>query len=73
MLTDETVVDAGGSLIISSGTLQVADGAGVDLLVNGDMTFSGSFIEDAGQIDVASGATLHGPMVTCGVAEQLIS
>ncbi|MBL0340796.1 MAG: hypothetical protein IPP71_07680 [Bacteroidetes bacterium] len=54
---DQVIVNSGGSLIISSGTFQLADGAGVDLLVNGSMTFSGSFIEDAGQIDVASGGS----------------
>ncbi|MCX6274501.1 MAG: MBG domain-containing protein [Bacteroidetes bacterium] len=57
VVTDQTVVDPGGTLIVSSGTLQVADTAGTDLIVNGAMTFSGSFIEGAGQIDVANAAT----------------
>nr|HMT30220.1 hypothetical protein [Bacteroidia bacterium] len=55
--TDQTVVEAGGTLTVSSGTLQIEDGTGVDLLVNGAMNFSGSFIESAGQIDVASGGS----------------
>ena len=57
VVTDQTVVDPGGTLIVSSGTLQVADTAGPDLIVNGAMTFSGSFIEGAGQIDVTNAAT----------------
>ncbi len=55
--TDQVIVNSGGTLNITNGTFQLADGAGVDLLVNGSMTFSGSFIEDAGQIDVASGGS----------------
>ena len=57
VVTNQTVVDPGGTLIISSGTFQVADTAGTDLIVNGAMTFSGSFLEGTGQIDVANAAT----------------
>jgi YVTN family beta-propeller protein len=55
--TDQTVVNVGGSLVVSSGTLQVSDGPGIDLAVNGSMTFSGSFIEGNGQFEVVSGGT----------------
>lgn len=48
VLTDQTVINTGGTLIVSNGTLQVDDGTGVDLVVNGAMSFSGSFMEGAG-------------------------
>ena len=55
---DQTQVDAGGSLIVSSGTLQVMNHPSTDLFVMGTMTFSGSFIEGDGEIEINTGATL---------------
>ncbi|MEP7170357.1 MAG: LamG-like jellyroll fold domain-containing protein, partial [Bacteroidota bacterium] len=54
---DQVVVAPGGVIHILSGTLQIDDGAGVDLLVNGKLIFAGSFLEGAGTIEVANAAS----------------
>ncbi|MFZ7143941.1 MAG: LamG domain-containing protein, partial [Bacteroidota bacterium] len=58
VIIDQTEVDPGGTLTISSGTLQVDDGPGSpDLRVRGSMTFSASFIEGNGYIEIGSAGT----------------
>ena len=71
---DQTIVDAGGILTISAGTLQIADGAGTDLLVNGTMNFATSFLEGNGLIQVGIGGVFNwsnGNMRGSGTTEFL--
>ncbi len=55
---DQTVVEAGGSLVLS-GILNVADGAGEDLIINGIWNWNSGTVSGPGTIDISSGGVLN--------------
>ncbi|PZV79741.1 hypothetical protein CLV31_11357, partial [Algoriphagus aquaeductus] len=54
---DQVVVESGGTLILNS-TLNLNDGAGIDLLVQGNMNWSSGTLGGPGVLEIASGGTL---------------
>ena len=53
---DQLIVSSGGTLTLSSGTLTVPDGAGIDLDVNGSLNLSGGSISTTGALRLNGGA-----------------
>jgi adhesin HecA-like repeat protein len=52
---DQLIVSSGGTLTLSSGTLTVPDGAGIDLDVNGSLNLSGGSISTTGALRLNGG------------------
>ncbi|MCL6261737.1 hypothetical protein M3O96_21765, partial [Aquiflexum sp. TKW24L] len=52
---DQTVVEAGGSLVLT-GSLNVADGAGEDLIINGTMSWNSGILSGPGTTLISEGA-----------------